>query len=177
MHLSVSNDSDDSAVLLDLVQVLLNLCLTCLIRPFHRRFGESLLLGTVPWRCWWVGGGASENSSWGLLVGEVIFFVGFTLFIVWNLPQSTCECVTTDPPSPTQRGIDSSDTWQYSTMPMLKHDRGYCILPPRSHHVTDMCVHVTPQLIWRVSAKRLVKVMSNWMKLLYYIDYITLYLW
>ena len=44
------NDSDNSAVLLDLVEVFLNLLLTSGVRPLERRLSESLLLGSVPWK-------------------------------------------------------------------------------------------------------------------------------
>jgi hypothetical protein len=47
-HLSVHNNSDNSAVLLDLVELLLNHLLTSIISPLSARFCESLLLGLGP---------------------------------------------------------------------------------------------------------------------------------
>ena len=47
-HLSVHNNSDNSAVLLDLVKLLLNHLLTSIISPLGARFSESLLLGLGP---------------------------------------------------------------------------------------------------------------------------------
>jgi len=48
LHLSVHNDSDNSAVLLDLVQIFLDLLLAKIIGPLGARFSESLLLGCRP---------------------------------------------------------------------------------------------------------------------------------
>lgn len=47
-HLSVHNNSDDSAVLLNLVELLLNHLLAGIISPLSARLGESLLLGLGP---------------------------------------------------------------------------------------------------------------------------------
>ena len=47
-HLSVHNNSDNGAVLLDLVELLLNHLLTSIISPLCARFCESLLLGLGP---------------------------------------------------------------------------------------------------------------------------------
>jgi len=55
-HLSMCDNTDDFAVLLQLVEVSVKLFLTFLILPFAARLGESLLLGVVPdhkkAQCW-----------------------------------------------------------------------------------------------------------------------------
>merc|ERR1711962_1818047 len=48
LHLGVDNHSDHGAVLLNLVQVLLNLLLSHIIGPLEAGLGESLLLGAGP---------------------------------------------------------------------------------------------------------------------------------
>lgn len=47
-NLSVSNDSDGGAVLLDLVQIVLDRLLAIVVTPFLGVFDERLLLGFVP---------------------------------------------------------------------------------------------------------------------------------
>ena len=48
LHLSVNNNPDDSAVLLDLVKFLLNHLLTGIISPLSAGLCERLLLGLGP---------------------------------------------------------------------------------------------------------------------------------
>merc|ERR1719394_2351197 len=48
LHLGVSNNSDDTAVLLDLAQISLNLLLAQGIRPLGGVLGECLLLASRP---------------------------------------------------------------------------------------------------------------------------------
>jgi len=65
-YLSVSDNADDGAVAFQLGKVFLNLLLSRVVLPFHRRFGECLLLGPVPTTT------TRPRPSWGHYAGTVV---------------------------------------------------------------------------------------------------------